>query len=41
MTIDLVGLLKEQASGPLLEKTAALLGENVDVVEKRYSSKRW
>ena len=34
MTIDLVGLLKEQASGPLLEKTAALLGENVDVVEK-------
>ena len=34
MTIDLVSLLKEQASGPLLEKTAALLGENVDVVEK-------
>ena len=34
MTIDLVGLLKEQASGPLLEKTAALLGENVDAVEK-------
>ena len=34
MTIDLVSLLKEQASGPLLEKTAALLGENIDVVEK-------
>jgi len=34
MSIDLIGLLKEQASGPLLEKTAALLGEKVDLVEK-------
>jgi len=34
MTIDLVSLLKEQASGPLLAKTAALLGEDSDAVEK-------